>query len=83
MAALVLAVAAGLPWSTTCLHRALAVAWLLAWSGEGGTLVMAVAPRSAGFAAHAWIEIEGRPAEPWPAGRWQPVARWPVPLAAP
>lgn len=85
MAALVSSVAARLPWSTTCLQRALAAAWLLAWSGEGGTFVMAVVPPSTGFAAHAWIEIEGRPCEPLPAGCWQPVGRWPVPqpLVAP
>lgn len=77
-AALVAAVAARVPWTTTCLDRALTTAYVLAWCGAHGELVLAVRRQHDTFEAHAWIE--GPHCLPEPQGDWHPVARWPVPL---
>jgi hypothetical protein len=79
-AALVPAVAARLPWPTTCLDRALTTAYALAWCGAGGELVMAVCQSAGGFEAHAWVEGPHCLPESLPTGDWHPVARWSVPL---
>ena len=55
--------AAALPLGRTCLSEALTAHWLLAAAGRSSTIRFGIAagePRSR-FAAHAWIESEGRP----------------------
>jgi hypothetical protein len=47
-----------LPVSLTCLPQALAAAWMLQARGHAPELLYGV---SAGFAAHAWVELEGMP----------------------
>lgn len=42
---------------STCLHRALALVWLLRAHGLGAVLRIGV--RTGDFAAHAWVEHEG------------------------
>ncbi|HXG89491.1 MAG TPA: lasso peptide biosynthesis B2 protein [Vicinamibacterales bacterium] len=54
-------VAMHLPWSTTCLHRALVSRWLLLRHGVATTLVLGVRTGDEGFAAHAWLEHDGHP----------------------
>jgi hypothetical protein len=45
----------------TCLTRALAARWLLRLRGESAALCFGVdRGESAGFRAHAWLEIQGR-----------------------
>lgn len=43
---------------STCLHRALALVWLLRASGLSATLRIGVRPGDS-FSAHAWVEHEG------------------------
>ncbi len=52
------AAARHLPVSLTCLPQALAAAWMLQARGHAPDLLYGV---SAGFAAHAWVELEGMP----------------------
>lgn len=47
------------PVSLTCLPQALAAAWMLQIRGHAPGLVYGVS--AAGFAAHAWVELEGMP----------------------
>ena len=45
-----------------CLVRSMALQRLLERDGiEGGRLVVGVRRRSGEFAAHAWVELQGRP----------------------
>ena len=47
----------------TCLARSIALMWLL--RGRGMDVVVKIgARRGSGFAAHAWLEYEGRPLTP-------------------
>ena len=76
--ALVAAVAARLPWEPSCLHRSIVAAWLLGRSGHPWTIVLGLRrPGDRPLDAHAWIEIDGRPAEALPAGHWTSLMRWP------
>jgi hypothetical protein len=55
-------VTATLPLGRTCLSEALTAHWLLASAGCSSRIRFGVAPEPrAGFAAHAWIESNGRP----------------------
>jgi hypothetical protein len=62
-------VTANLPLGRTCLSEALTAHWLLAFAGCPSTIRFGVAlqPR-ARFAAHAWIESNGRPLFGLPEG---------------
>jgi hypothetical protein len=62
VAHLVEAVAHQLPWPTSCLHRALATATLLARRGVDCTVTIGVRT-STHFAAHAWIAGLTEPAD--------------------
>lgn len=44
---------------STCLHRALALVWLLRASGLAAVLRIGVRPGDGSLAAHAWVEHEG------------------------
>ena len=44
---------------STCLHRALALVWLLRASGLTAVLRIGVKPGNGALAAHAWVEHEG------------------------
>ncbi|MCC6163616.1 MAG: lasso peptide biosynthesis B2 protein [Acidobacteria bacterium] len=46
--------------SASCLTRALATQILLAWQGQASTVRYGARHDAAGFAAHAWVEIDGR-----------------------
>ena len=51
-----------LPFSTKCLHRAMALSWILRSRRIGHTVVFAVRPRGHGDPddqLHAWVEIGG------------------------
>lgn len=52
------AAARRLPFLFTCLPQALAAAWMLQMRGHAPGLLYGVSP---GFAAHAWVELEGMP----------------------
>jgi hypothetical protein len=57
-----------LPADSRCLVRSLVLVRLLARRGVSSELVIAACPEaSEGFAAHAWVEVGGRPVLP-PAG---------------
>lgn len=73
------AVAARLPWSTTCLVRAAVSARLIASAGRACELVIGAEPGMPAFAAHAWVVANGEVAGPLPDARFVPVARWPLP----
>jgi hypothetical protein len=79
IAHLVHATATVLPWTPSCLTRALVVAHLVARHGGSCTLVLGVRRPSEGFAAHAWIEVDGELADPLPIDTWHPLARWSIP----
>ncbi|HEY1755099.1 MAG TPA: lasso peptide biosynthesis B2 protein [Bryobacteraceae bacterium] len=65
-----------LPWSLTCLPQALAAAWMLQRRGHAPALVYGV---SQGFAAHAWVELEGVPVVgDRAAGGFTVLARFPA-----
>lgn len=60
--ALVLALdraAARHPLHASCLARAIAGRWMLARRGHDAAIV--VGARGSGFAAHAWLDVEGQP----------------------
>jgi hypothetical protein len=48
------------PTGTSCLKEALVLAWLLARRGMPTTLRIGVSHRAGSFAAHAWLEQNGR-----------------------
>jgi hypothetical protein len=55
-----------------CLQRAIATALLCRLGGVWPTWCTGV--RTAPFAAHAWIEVDGQPVgEPYPAGYHHPI----------
>jgi hypothetical protein len=83
VSALVCATATHLPWQVSCLEKSLAIAWLLARRGGACDLVLGVKAEGLPFEAHAWIELDGQPSEPMPAGDWRSIARWPIPAARP
>jgi len=83
IAQLVHATAARMPWSPSCLTRALVAAHLVARSGGTCTLVIGARRPSDGFTAHAWIEVDGHSTDPSPVDTWHPLARWPIPQAPP
>lgn len=56
--ALVDATARRLPFSTTCLDRAIAARWILRRVGVQAALVLGTAA-SPPFAAHAWVDLSG------------------------
>ena|SRR5271165_1585267 len=75
------AAARHLPLSLTCLPQALAAAWMLQLRGHAPGLLYGV---SAGFAAHAWVELEGMPVVGHRAtGGFTVLARFPTPGAGP
>lgn len=76
---LVEAVATRLPFHTSCLARAAVAARLVADTGQPGALVIGADRSAVGFAAHAWLEVDGAVTGPPPADRYQPVARWMLP----
>jgi hypothetical protein len=53
------AVARRLPLGLTCLHRALALVWLLRADGLAASLRIGVRPGEGVLAAHAWVEHDG------------------------
>lgn len=53
------AVARRLPFPLTCLHRALALVWLLRAEGLTAALRIGVRPGDGNLAAHAWVEHDG------------------------
>lgn len=59
LAAMLERVADHLPLATTCLHRALALLWLLRSHGLGATLRIGIRSDGGHFAAHAWVEHGG------------------------
>ena len=75
---IVASVAAHLPWTPSCLSRSLTAARLIAAAGGRSVLVLGVGPAGRPFEAHAWLEVEGRTADPFPDGRWREVSRWVV-----
>ena len=75
---LVEAVAARLPWPTTCLGRTVTAAHLLLAQGWSCDLIIGAAPAGRPFAAHAWIEQAGQPIGP-PNQRFEPVVTWRLP----
>jgi len=77
---LVEAVAARLPWPTTCLGRAVTAAHLLLVQGWSCDLIIGAVPADRPFAAHAWIEHEGRVMGP-PGKGCEPIATWHLPGA--
>jgi hypothetical protein len=65
-----------LPFSLTCLPQALAAAWMLQARGHAPELLYGV---STGFAAHAWVELEGMPVVGHrAAGEFTVLTRFPV-----
>lgn len=52
-------VARRIPFGITCLHRALALVWLLRASGLAAVLRIGVRPGDGALTAHAWVEHEG------------------------
>ena len=76
IAALVDGVALNLPWTTTCLHRAVAAAWLMRRCGCHGELIVGVRKGGDDFAAHAWLEHLGSPLCHTTDG-YQRLASWP------
>ena len=48
------------PFKTTCLRQAVLVHWLLRWRGLAPELKLGVRKDERGFAAHAWVELQGR-----------------------
>jgi hypothetical protein len=48
-----------LPWSSTCLMRALAGQLMLSRRGQGGEVVFGVLPGGGAFRAHAWLIAGG------------------------
>ncbi|MDP1569784.1 MAG: lasso peptide biosynthesis B2 protein [Vicinamibacterales bacterium] len=77
------AVAARLPWSTTCLVRAAVSARLIASVGGACELVIGTEPGAPAFAAHAWVVASGEVAGPVPEAHLVPVARWALPDSRP
>ena len=63
LAAIVDSVASRLPWRSTCLHRALASAWLLRRYGLSGGVTIGVRRTGDTFAAHAWLAGVSSPLE--------------------
>lgn len=61
VAALVNSAATLSPLDYTCLHRSLALCWLLGRQGVASQLRIGVRQDENGFAAHAWVEIDGVP----------------------
>ena len=61
VAAMVSSAAALSPLDYSCLHRSLALCWLLARRGVAGQLRIGVRQDENGFTAHAWVEIDGVP----------------------
>jgi len=61
IAALVNSAAALSPLDCTCLHRSLVLCWLLARRGVASQLRIGVRQDENGFAAHAWVEVDGIP----------------------
>lgn len=53
------AIARRLPIGLTCLHRALALVWLLRADGLAAALRIGVRPGDGNLAAHAWVEHGG------------------------
>ncbi len=53
--------ARNLPLPLTCLPQAFAACWMLAARGGRPLLHYGVAKTAAGFAAHAWVEMDGHP----------------------
>jgi hypothetical protein len=53
------AIARRLPLGLTCLHRALALVWLLRADGLAAALRIGVRPGDGTLAAHAWVEHSG------------------------
>lgn len=50
------------PFPLTCLPQALAVWWMLRSRGHAARLIYGVSTdRETGFAAHAWVEVDGTP----------------------
>lgn len=49
------------PVEATCLKRALVLSWLLRRRGITTTLQIGVVRQGEALAAHAWLEVEGRP----------------------
>jgi len=79
LVSLVASTGSWLPWHPTCLHRSIVSAWLLGRADWPCTVVLAVRrPGERVFDAHAWIEVDGVPAEPLPDGSWTSLLRWPM-----
>lgn len=76
--ALVAAVASRLPGRPSCLPQAVVAAWLLARAGHRSRVVVGAQRRGTTLAAHAWVEVGGRPAGPLPGGSWTPLVAWPA-----
>jgi len=82
IASLVASAARHVPGDYTCLHRSMALWWMLRRRGFDGHLRMGVRKGDAAFEAHAWVEYAGavvnddldveRRYEPLP---WQSVGR--------
>jgi hypothetical protein len=53
--------ARNLPLPLTCLPQAFAACWMLAARGGRPLMHYGVAATAAGFKAHAWVEMDGRP----------------------
>jgi hypothetical protein len=53
------AVARRLPLGLTCLHRALALVWLLRADGLAAALRIGIRPGNGDLDAHAWVEHDG------------------------
>lgn len=68
----VMGVLARLPTDSRCLVRSLVYLSLIARRGVTGTLVIG-AQTEPEFAAHAWVEVGGRPALPSGDGEFQPL----------
>jgi hypothetical protein len=69
-----------LPWSPTCLERALAAGRVLASVAVSGRLVVGVAAAAEGRVdAHAWIEVPGVLTY---GGVHAPLKAWPFPAAS-
>jgi hypothetical protein len=76
--ALVASVASFLPGRPSCLPQSLVAAGLLARAGYPCRVVIGARRRDATLESHAWVEVDGRPAEPRSAEPWTPLVRWPA-----
>ena len=64
------------PWRVGCLRESLLLWWLLRRRGADAELRVGVREAAGGIAAHAWVELDGRPLNDRPdvASRYAPFA---------